>query len=320
MRRRSRRELEASLGPLDSYPVMMSRSSAIEAAREEGVTAPLTVPVADEAALLHALETIGLPAVLKTDESWGGDNVAVVRTQAEAKRAFARLKGPPSRLRSLARMVLRRDAHFLHAAARPKAARVHLQSFVPGKPATSAFACRDGEVLGALHMDVVDWQGSTGPAAIIAPADCPAMDKAARAVARRFHLTGLHGLDFVRDAAGTPHLIEINPRATQICHLVLGADLPAALLDVAARPAATDKRFIALYPQAWVRAPSGPRGDAYRDLPWDDPAVLRASLGRGFVLGEKDSPPVAKLNAPAPAEPHRQRVPRLRKVYEALHY
>ena len=64
----------------------------------------------------------------------------------------------------------------------------------------------------------------------------------ARRIAARFGLSGLQGLDFVRDEEGLPHLIEINPRATQICHLALGSDLPAALLGVPPRSAATTKR------------------------------------------------------------------------------
>ena len=91
--------------------------------------------------------------------------------------------------------------------AAPGALRVHVQRFIQGKPATSAFACRDGEVLAALHMDVVAWQRATGPASLIRRTDCAAMDGAAHKIARRFKLSGLHGLDFMRDEDGDapPH-------------------------------------------------------------------------------------------------------------------
>ena len=152
---------------------MMARSRAIAVAHEEGISAPLTVAVADEGELWRALESVGLPAVLKTDGSWGGGGVAVVRTREEAGRAFRRLAGPPSRLRSLARAVLRKDAHFLHEALVPKAAPVQVQGYIEGKPATSAFACRDGEVLAAIHMDVAESLGATGPASLIERTACP---------------------------------------------------------------------------------------------------------------------------------------------------
>jgi len=271
-----------SLGCVASYPAMRTRSRSIAIAREEGVLAPLTIPVADEGELVRGLETIDLPAVLKTDGSWGGDGVAVVCTRDEASAAFRKLKGPPSRLRSVVRIFNRDDLNFLHHALTPKTATVHLQRFVQGRPATSAFACRGGEVLAAIHMDVVDSQGATGPASLLKRVDCGQMDNAVRRIAARFQLSGLHGLDFVRDKDGAAHLIEVNPRATQICHLALGAgqDLPAALLGLPPRPAATDKTLIALFPQAWQRDGLGSRpAAAYEDVPWDDPLVVHASIG-----------------------------------------
>jgi hypothetical protein len=78
-------------------------------------------------------------------------------------------------------------------------------------------------------------------------------------------------------------LIEINPRATQVGHLVLGAgrDLPAALCaaltGVAETPAprVTANDTIALFPQEWTRDPRSPfLQSAYHDVPWDEPELL----------------------------------------------
>jgi hypothetical protein len=278
--------LNRSMGRLESYPAMMARSRAIAAAQAEGISAPLTVAVANEAEFWRALNSVGLPAVLKRDGSWGGDGVAIMRTHEEASRVYRRLAAPPSMLRSLLRAVLRKDAHFLPEMLAAKAAPVHVQRFIRGKPATSAFACRDGEVLAAIHMDVVESARTTGPASLIERTDCSRMDQAARGIARRLGLSGLHGLDFIRDEDGVPHLIEINPRATQICHLALGAgrDLPAALLGRKPRPAVTDKPLIALFPQAWSTGRLSPHArNAYLDVPWDDPEVVSAAMGPGFA-------------------------------------
>ena len=257
--------LARSLGKIESYPTLLARSPAIAAARAEGIAAPPSIAVGTEAELSQALEGSGFPVVLKADASWGGDNVAIVRTPEEAFVAYRKLRGPPSRLRSMVRLFLRQDAHFLHAVWAPKAAIVNVQHFVPGKPATSAIVCREGEVLAALHMDVVAWRGATGPACLVKRVDCPVMDRAARGIARRFELTGMHGLDFVRDDGGVPHLIEVNPRATQVCHLVLGAgnDLAAALLGETPRPVTTEASSVALFPQAWENHPEGPALSGY---------------------------------------------------------
>jgi hypothetical protein len=294
--------LVRSMGRMESYPFMMARSRAIAIAQAEGISTPLTVAVTNESEFWRALGRVGLPAVLKADGSWGGDGVAVVRTREEAGRAFRKLAFPPSRLRCLVRTVLRNDAHFLQEALAPKTPTIQLQQFIKGKPATSAFACRDGEVLAAIHVDVAESRGMTGPASLIKRIDCNRMDEAARRIARRFWLSGLHGLDFIRDEGGVPHFIEINPRATQICHLALGAghDLPSALLGQPPRPIATDQPLIALFPQAWQSGRPVPDSQAaYLDVPWDDPAVLAAALGPGFAPPK----PQPQQRALAPADP-----------------
>ena len=269
--------LARSLGALENYPAMMARAQAIAVAREEGLMAPPTIAVEMEKNLWRALDAVGLPAVLKSDGSRRG---VVVKSPDEALKAFRRLANPPSRLRSLASAVMRGDAHFLLEALAPHSAAVNVQRFVSGTPAITAFACRDGEVLAAIHMDVVAWRGSTGRATVVRRADCPHMDEGARRLARRFRLSGLQSLDFVRDAQGVPHLTGINPRATQIYHLALGAghDLPAALLGQPARPLATEKSLVALFPQ-----PRRMARDMFDDVPWDDPGLLRATMKDGPV-------------------------------------
>jgi len=272
--------LTRSMGPLEHYSLLTARVPSIAAARDLGIAAPLTLAVDCLDALPAALEQVGFPCVVKSDGSWGGDGVIFVQTAAEAEKAFLKLQGPPSRARSLVRSVLRRDAHFLCAALRPQAAKVCVQAAINGAAATTVFAAREGRVLAALHMDMLASQkNGLGPARVMRRLFHPAMDEAAAKLAARFALNGLIGLDFMRDGAGTPHLIEINPRATQICHLPLGQDLPAALLGVPARPAVTEASCIALFPHVLdLPAPQdlGLKGSEtlYRDLPCDDPAVL----------------------------------------------
>ena len=87
--------LVRSMGRLESYPAMMARGRAIAIAQAEGILAPLTVTVANKYEFWRALESVGLPAVLKADGSWGGHGVAVVRTREEASVAFRRLGSRP---------------------------------------------------------------------------------------------------------------------------------------------------------------------------------------------------------------------------------
>ena len=113
----------------------------------------------------------------------------------------------------------------------------------------------------------------------------PEMSTAAEVMVRRLQLSGLYGFDFMLET-GTEnaHLIEINPRSTQVGHLSLGPgrDLPAALYaalsEKAVQPAprVTDKDTIALFPQEWIRDPQSEfLKSAFHDVPWNEPELIR---------------------------------------------
>jgi len=275
-----------SMGNPAIYLDLMSRAGFIAAARAAGIRAPQTAVINSNHDLDDAISDLGLPAAIKSDGTWGGDGVAVVRSSAEAHAAFARFANPPSPLRSLLRAVNRRDAHFLREVLRREAPAISMQSFVSGTPVTTSFACWQGDVLAAIHLEVIVSEG-TGPACVVRVVENKEMDDAAAKLARRFSLSGLHGLDFIRDVKGGMHLIEINPRATQTSFLALGEgrDLMAALIGasqgiaVPARPAISAQNGIALFPQEWSRDPQSPwLTEAWHEVPRNDPDVLRALL------------------------------------------
>jgi carbamoylphosphate synthase large subunit len=274
-----------SLGAPENYNEILSRNGSLAISRALGISTPQTLPVANEQDLEESLRIIGLPAVLKVDGSWGGDGVQVVRTIAEAQAAFWKLSTPASRLRCLVRAARRRDAHWLKGALMPVRRAVSIQKFVEGVPAASAFAAWNGEIVGLLCYDVLVADGMTGPPSVVRRVACAEMEDASRKIARRFGLSGLFGLDFIRDEVGQVQLIEINPRATQGGTLPFGPgrDLAAALTacvtpDARLRPA-IDNDTVVFFPREWLRQSKSPwLAQGYHDVPWDDPAILRACL------------------------------------------
>jgi hypothetical protein len=275
--------LRRSFGALENFDGMMSRAASMQTAVEIGIRTAETVAVANEAELDACLSRLGLPAVLKVDGSWGGDGVVIARSREEAMTAFRRLLRPASRLRSVARALKRGDAHYLTAALRPSPQHVSVQKFVAGRSAASAFACWQGEITGSLCYDVLVADGAIGPPNVIRRVDCPQMAEASRRVAKHFGLSGIFGLDFIRDDAGNVHLIEINPRTTQGGTLAFGQgrDLPSALAASVTQCETSRREAIAndvvvFFPREWQRNVASPhlmRG--YHDVPWDDPAVLK---------------------------------------------
>jgi hypothetical protein len=274
-----------SLGNPSGYAALLSRVRSLGAMHDCGVRVARTHALNGEDELDHALGHTGLPAVLKIDGSWGGDGIRIARDRDEAVQAFRRL-AHVSRTRSLARALKRRDAHFVSEAFAPVPRTVSLQRFVEGVPAACAFAAWEGKLAGVFAYDVLAAEGDTGPPNVIRRVRCPDMCEAARIAARRFGLSGLFGMDFIRDVEGNPHLIEINPRGTQggTLPFASGCDLPSALVKAAfggvpARRPSIAKDIVVTFPRLWLSDPQSPwLKIGHHDVPWDDPRVLDATL------------------------------------------
>lgn len=273
-----------SLGKTANYAKLMSRSGFIDAARDANIRTPLTRAIMSDADLEDAISEIGFPSVLKADGTWGGDGVIVVHDRDGALLAYRRLSSPPSLLRNLVRALRRSDAHFLRAALDTKPSAISMQQFIPGKPATTSFACWQGKLLAANHLETLAAQDANGPASVLRRIESDEMGEAAERLSARFELSGLHGLDYVRDDDGRAHLIEINPRSPQSSYLSFGPgrDLVSALVAKvdckahAPRPGVAGD-VVALFPQEWMRDPGSPYlTAAFHDVPWDDPALIRA--------------------------------------------
>ena len=278
--------LRRSMGTPENFAGIIPRAASMQTAAQLGIATPDTVSVSNVKDLQQTLARIGLPAVLKVDGSWGGEGVIVARTNDEAIAAFQRLSRPVSRLRNAVRAFKRKDAHFMLAALLPPKPAVSVQKFVSGRSANSAFACWQGEVTGEIHYDVLVSDGPGGPPNVIRRVDCTQMADASRKIAKHFGLSGIYGLDFIRDDAGDVHLIEINPRTTQGGALAFGEgrDLPSALASSVTRSEATRRPAIAndvvaFFPREWERDQASPYlMSGHHDVPWDDPAVLKLTL------------------------------------------
>jgi hypothetical protein len=273
-----------SLGKTANYTKLMSRSGFIDAAREANIRTPKTRAIMNDADLDDAISEIGFPSVLKADGTWGGDGVVIVNDRDEALLAFRKLSNPSSSLRNLVRAIRRSDAHFLRAAVETKTPAISMQQFVPGKPATTSFACWQGKLLAANHLETLAAEEANGPASVLRRIESVEMDEAATRLAAHFELSGLHGLDYIRDGQGQAHLIEINPRSPQSSYMSFGTghDLVSALAtQVDGKTRKPRSRLaddvVALFPQEWMRDPTSPYlTTAFHDVPWDDPALIRA--------------------------------------------
>lgn len=283
---------QRACGDAAVLPQLVTRNTFLQAAAEAGAPAADTLALEHEGDLDRAISRFGLPLVIKADGSWGGEGVVIARDRDAARLALRRFERR-SRWKTVAQAFKRRKAHLLAQAMMRRDPGPGAQRFIAGKPATSAIACWQGRVIAANHFDVmVAASGGTGPATVLTRVEDTAMQTSAQRIASRFGLSGIHGLDYMRDGEGRVFLLELNPRATPTSHLALGVghDLPAALLSAAGqptadRPAVTQSDRIILYPQEVWRDPESPYlASGFHDVPADDPRLVAALTGETDIL------------------------------------
>ena len=283
-----REAIEHSLGSPDNYEALKARSVFMRVARDAGVCVPETAEANDLPALQSWLSTYGFPAYLKVDGTSGGVGVTIIRDADEAKDAFRRLSVPPAAVRVVKRLLVDRDTTFVLPFIHRTRPVVNVQKTITGVETNSAVACWQGKLLGCIHAQVLERRDKAGHATVIRVIENQQMQETAEKIAKRLGLSGLFGLDYiVEQETGRAYLIEINVRATQTCHLVMGPGRsPIAALAAAMSGLTTDGiqpvtklDTIALFPQEWKRNPSSPYlQSSFHDVPWAYPELIRSSV------------------------------------------
>jgi thioesterase domain-containing protein len=260
-----------SLGNVDDWSCITSRTALAKVAHSLDVTAPSTEVVhgPDELA-----KWAGQPVVLKTDGSWGGRGVAVLPAGANLRQAWRTMSNAPGLPRALKRMVVNLETAPLAGWLRRVHPVVNAQGYIAGREAIATVACLSGEVEAIVCLEVVQASVPKGPAAIVKIIDHPGMAAAARRLVGRFGLSGFCGFDFILDDSGTAHLLELNPRVTPTCHLLVEGDHQ--------RP-----RTLALFPAETVAA-----GDA---TPLDLPLRVPSLLCRGEEMAARQHRSVVRM-------------------------
>ncbi len=276
-----------SLGVPGAHPRVAERGRLATLAAELGIRTPATGSIETPDDLERWLERHGYPAVLKLDATWGGQGVVIANDRTQAQRAFDAFRSRPPLRRAAVRALLERDpGYVLRAFARRPA--ITVQQFIPGTPANRAVACWHGRVVAGTSVEAMRTQHATGPATVVRLIDHPEMAAAADRLVRHLGVTGLWGLDFVIDAnTQAAYLVEVNPRATPICHLPFanGRPLAEALYAMmtaalpASVPARIDGAFVAMFPGEWRRDAASPYlSSAHHDVPWREPGLVRDGI------------------------------------------
>jgi len=211
-RERLEQRVRIALASEPTLGIAINKERTLEVARRLGLSTPHSVSVKGVSEVDTALSEIGLPAVVKPVESWvwnkqqKGFRLArmLVTTPDEARRAVEELT-------SFGGAVL-------------------FQQFIPGRRESISLLYAQGQVYARYaqwHMRVVGGESSMRQS-IAVPPDIG--DQAERLV-REIDLEGCSEVEFRRDTAGNPYLMEINPRLWTSTELAVrsGVDFPYLL-------------------------------------------------------------------------------------------
>lgn len=277
--------IEASLGSADGFERVESRDLLLETAETLGIRIPRTKLITSEEEIHNWFAEGARSAVLKVDGTWGGEGVTIAHSEQEARDAFQRFSQPSDFATAVKRLLVNREPLLLSSRSSQGRPAIILQQLIEGWPANLMLACWKGEVLSMVSVEVLASQGATGAAFLVRMIESDDMTKSGHLLAEKLQLNGFFGLDFQVDRlTGRPHLIEMNPRCTQLGHLPLpgGTDLVGALCAklsgkaCVTNEASVEGRVVAFFPQAgrWNSKSPLP-SEVYNDIPQGQPELVR---------------------------------------------
>ncbi len=274
-----RQTLVASLGSPDHYATARSRGRLMQEAVALGVRLPDFRILSDWSSATDAARALGYPFVLKREYTCGGAGVSMIHDQSQLFTAYC-----AATLKATAKRMVLGIAGNGASADPPLVA----QAFVPGVLAMRAVACADGEVLAGVNFACERQHPPvTGASTVIRQLDHAEMEASAKAIVARLGCSGFVGFDYMCDADGKAHLIEMNARPIGSGHLGarFGHDVYGSYLArlkgeaaPAAAPTLEPGQCIALFPRELQRVTQSGEAEVdpgiLHDVPWDDPRAL----------------------------------------------
>jgi predicted ATP-grasp superfamily ATP-dependent carboligase len=210
-RARLERRVRIALAQEPALGIALNKERTLEVAKKLGLRIPRAILVAAVSEVEVALREIGLPAVVKPVQSWSWDNqqgvglsCKLVTTLEEAYQAIGAL-----------------TSHGI---------KVLFQQFLTGSREAVSFLYANGQ----FYARFAQWAKRTAPPlggtsvlrqSIAIPED---IGEQAERLVREIELEGYSEVEFRRDNAGKPYLMEINPRLSASVEIAVraGVDFP----------------------------------------------------------------------------------------------
>ncbi len=215
-RERLEKRVKIALANEPAMTIAINKEQTLEIAQQLGLSIPRGLVVSSVQEVSAALKEIGLPAVVKPSESWlwGDEQEAGARFASKLVTTVDEAKQAVEELTRLGGTVL-------------------FQQFLTGRREAISFLYANNEV----YARFAQWAKRTEPPlggtsvlrqSIVVPPDS---GEQAERLIREINLDGYSEVEFRRDRAGIPYLMEINPRLSASVEMAVrsGVDFPYLL-------------------------------------------------------------------------------------------
>ena len=217
--------------------------------------------------------SLGYPLVLKRRFGFAGEGVAVATDADDLVRQGQSLLSPDQL-----------DLGQRH----PR--QLLVQSFIRGAYHSQAIAAWQGKPLARFAWErqvaTLPYKGQTS---VLRFVRSPETAVYTETLCEAFGISGFCNVQFVLDQDGRAYLLELNRRIVTHMHMGerVGADLAAAMARqlrglppaLQTEPPSESGPSVTIFPREWLRDPHSRWLHEYpSDLPWDDPALIKAIL------------------------------------------
>ncbi len=213
-RERLERRIRIALADEAALRIAVNKELTLEVAKRLGLGVPRSMTITNVSEVEIALREIGLPAVVKPTESWVEDGQQGVRVAS-------RLVTTPDESRCAVEELTRFGSTVL------------LQQFLSGRQEGVALFHTNGEIYARFAYWSKREDPPLGGTSVLAQsiAGPPDIAEQAERLVREIGLQGYSQIEFRRDSAGKPYLMEINSRLTAgLEHAIqAGVDFPYLL-------------------------------------------------------------------------------------------
>jgi predicted ATP-grasp superfamily ATP-dependent carboligase len=206
------RHSRIALAKESALRMAVNKEQTLQIARHLGLAIPRGVSIQTSGEVEAALREIGLPAVVKPVESWNKQGEIrqesqLVTTPEEARQAVAFLTRPGGS--------------------------VLFQQFLPGARESISLFYAQGQIFARFAHRIKRTNPPLGGTDVLRQSIIPPSDisEQAERLVREIDLEGYSLVEFRRDSAGKPYLMEINPRLSAGIELAVraGVDFPYLL-------------------------------------------------------------------------------------------